>query len=91
MPRSFLVKSKKAHSHHPYRSVDDDPPAPIWDAAPAAAPCSADSRDLLEAFRGTSDRDLSPPKETNDPDEATKENISARRTMPVSEPPTPGQ
>nr|XP_056716145.1 zinc finger protein Gfi-1b [Euleptes europaea] len=88
MPRSFLVKSKKAHSHHPYRSVDDNPLVPMWDPA-LVTPCSADARDPSEAFGGASDRDFSPPKGTNDPDEATKENISAQGRTPVLEPPTP--
>ncbi|XP_060106623.1 zinc finger protein Gfi-1b [Heteronotia binoei] len=88
MPRSFLVKSKKAHSHHPYRSVDEDPLVPMWDLA-TAAPCSADGRDPSEALGGTHDRDFSPLKETQDPDETAKENLSAPSMSPASEPPVP--
>ncbi|XP_054854094.1 zinc finger protein Gfi-1b [Eublepharis macularius] len=90
MPRSFLVKSKKAHSHHPYRSVDDDLLVSVWDPT-AAAPCSgaAGARDPSEASSSTSERDFSPPEKTNAPDEATKENISAHGMMPALEPPAP--
>ncbi|XP_061460130.1 zinc finger protein Gfi-1b isoform X2 [Rhineura floridana] len=35
MPRSFLVKSKKAHSYHQYRAVDDGLLVPKWDPATA--------------------------------------------------------
>lgn len=30
MPRSFLVKSKKAHTYHQHRCVEDDLPVLTW-------------------------------------------------------------
>lgn len=36
MPRSFLVKSKKAHSYHQHRFVEDDLPTFTWDPITSA-------------------------------------------------------
>ncbi|KAF7241035.1 Zinc finger protein Gfi-1b [Varanus komodoensis] len=41
MPRSFLVKSKKAHSYHWRRAVDEGLLLPRWDPETATAPCLA--------------------------------------------------
>uniref|UniRef100_A0A8D0HLD6 Growth factor independent 1B transcriptional repressor n=1 Tax=Sphenodon punctatus TaxID=8508 RepID=A0A8D0HLD6_SPHPU len=41
MPRSFLVKSKKAHTYHQYRSVEDAPLFPTWD--PVMSPSTRDN------------------------------------------------
>ncbi|XP_006029858.1 zinc finger protein Gfi-1b [Alligator sinensis] len=39
MPRSFLVKSKKAHTYHQHRFVEDDLPLYTW--VPVTSPCTA--------------------------------------------------
>lgn len=36
MPRSFLVKSKKAHTYHQHRFVEDDLPIFTWDPITSA-------------------------------------------------------
>ncbi|XP_044295988.1 zinc finger protein Gfi-1b isoform X2 [Varanus komodoensis] len=45
MPRSFLVKSKKAHSYHWRRAVDEGLLLPRWDPETATAPCLAKEKD----------------------------------------------
>nr|XP_048678897.1 zinc finger protein Gfi-1b isoform X5 [Caretta caretta] len=35
MPRSFLVKSKKAHTYHQHHSVEEDLPVSTWDPIPS--------------------------------------------------------
>ncbi|XP_077161749.1 zinc finger protein Gfi-1b [Paroedura picta] len=90
MPRSFLVKSKKAHSHHPFRSRDDDPLVPGWGVA-TARPCPAatDGRHPSAALGGTCERDASPFQETGGPDEATQEDNSAPGVTLASGAPAP--
>lgn len=41
MPRSFLVKSKKAHTYHQHRFVEDDLPLYTW--VPVTSPCTGES------------------------------------------------
>uniref|UniRef100_A0A8V1AAA8 Growth factor independent 1B transcriptional repressor n=2 Tax=Gallus gallus TaxID=9031 RepID=A0A8V1AAA8_CHICK len=47
MPRSFLVKSKKAHTYHQHRFVEDDLPIFTWDP-------------ITSAFTAAGDRDKTP-------------------------------
>ncbi|XP_053138487.1 zinc finger protein Gfi-1b [Hemicordylus capensis] len=85
MPRSFLVKSKKIHSYHQYRVVDDDLIVPKWDLA-TVAPSSSEQR---KAF-SVDGPECPAPKEENDPN-GTKEESSPVQgmTRTISGSPTP--
>ncbi|XP_065428346.1 zinc finger protein Gfi-1b isoform X3 [Chrysemys picta bellii] len=48
MPRSFLVKSKKAHTYHQHHSVEENLPVSTWDPIPSLclAPCDKSSEEV---------------------------------------------
>uniref|UniRef100_A0A8D0BUZ6 Growth factor independent 1B transcriptional repressor n=2 Tax=Salvator merianae TaxID=96440 RepID=A0A8D0BUZ6_SALMN len=91
MPRSFLVKSKKAHSYHQPRPVDDSPLLPKC-SLEATMPCLGViyGRNTPEEKKGIN-RDYSEcpsqEKEENDLSKVKEENILAQnimRTVPQS-------
>ncbi|XP_063000794.1 zinc finger protein Gfi-1b isoform X1 [Elgaria multicarinata webbii] len=93
MPRSFLVKSKKAHSHHRHRAVDEGLLLPKWDP-PTAGPCSSviygnDGPEESKPFT-TGYPPCPAPKEENEPKEGKDEKSPAQNmTRITSGPPTP--
>ncbi|XP_030317262.1 zinc finger protein Gfi-1b isoform X2 [Calypte anna] len=73
MPRSFLVKSKKAHTYHQHRCVEDELPVLTWDPVTSPFTARGDStpedikKQNLEHMVPKQEKDLSEPKEESVP------------------------
>ncbi|KAM6110282.1 zinc finger protein Gfi-1b isoform 2-T4 [Pterocles gutturalis] len=72
MPRSFLVKSKKAHRYHQHRFVEDDLPVLTWD--PVTSPFTAIGDKTLEDIK-RQDLECMVPKQEKDPSELKEESV----------------
>ncbi|KAK2535374.1 hypothetical protein Q9233_003671 [Columba guinea] len=72
MPRSFLVKSKKAHSYHQHRFREDDLPILTWDPVPS--PFTAIGDKTPENIK-KQDLECVVPKQEKDPPELKEESI----------------
>uniref|UniRef100_A0A8B9R2E4 Growth factor independent 1B transcriptional repressor n=1 Tax=Anas platyrhynchos TaxID=8839 RepID=A0A8B9R2E4_ANAPL len=66
MPRSFLVKSKKAHTYHQHRFVEDDLPVFTWDPISSAFTAIGDK---ASEDGKKQDLDCMVPKQEKDPSE----------------------
>ncbi|KAJ7308018.1 hypothetical protein JRQ81_008518 [Phrynocephalus forsythii] len=95
MPRSFLVKSKKANPYHQPRVVDDGFLVPKWDPEEMVAPCSdaiIDSSNLPDETKGfnPSYPQCLAPEEETDPNHGKGDDFSAKEMgRTASGPPTP--
>uniref|UniRef100_A0A8C5IF38 Growth factor independent 1B transcriptional repressor n=1 Tax=Junco hyemalis TaxID=40217 RepID=A0A8C5IF38_JUNHY len=72
MPRSFLVKSKKAHTYHQPRCVEDDLPVLPWGPVPSAFTATGDRtpEDIKKQDLG-----CVVPKQEKDPPELKEESV----------------
>ncbi|XP_067165299.1 zinc finger protein Gfi-1b isoform X1 [Apteryx mantelli] len=75
MPRSFLVKSKKAHTYHQHRFVEDDLPTLTWD--PVTSPFTAIGDKTPEDIK-RQDLECLVPKQEKDPSELKEESVPAQ-------------
>ncbi|XP_048821812.1 zinc finger protein Gfi-1b [Lagopus muta] len=74
MPRSFLVKSKKAHSYHQHRFVEDDRPIFTWDPITSAFTAAGD-RDKTPEDGKKQDLEWVVPKQENDSFQPKEESV----------------
>ncbi|KAM9257009.1 zinc finger protein Gfi-1b isoform 2-T3 [Cariama cristata] len=72
MPRSFLVKSKKAHTYHQHRFVEDDLPILTWD--PITSPFTAIGDKTPEDIK-KQDVECVVPKQEKNPSELKEESV----------------
>uniref|UniRef100_A0A8D2PJN3 Growth factor independent 1B transcriptional repressor n=1 Tax=Zosterops lateralis melanops TaxID=1220523 RepID=A0A8D2PJN3_ZOSLA len=72
MPRSFLVKSKKAHTYHQHRCVEDDLPVLTW--APVTSAFTATGDRTPEDIK-KQDLGCVVPKQEKDPPELKEESV----------------
>ncbi|KAI1232150.1 zinc finger protein Gfi-1b, partial [Lamprotornis superbus] len=75
MPRSFLVKSKKAHTYHQHRCVEDDLPVLTWGPVTSAFTATGDRtpEDIKKQDLG-----CVVPKQEKDPPELKEESVPAQ-------------
>ncbi|XP_062361686.1 zinc finger protein Gfi-1b isoform X3 [Cinclus cinclus] len=73
MPRSFLVKSKKAHTYHQHRCVDDDLPVLTW--SPVTSAFTATGNRTPEDIK-KQDLGCVVPKQEKDPPELKEEEMA---------------
>ncbi|NWI13053.1 GFI1B protein, partial [Crypturellus soui] len=75
MPRSFLVKSKKAHTYHQHRSLEDD--LPIFTGDAETSPFTAVGDKTPEDIK-KQDLGCLVPKQERDPSEVKEESVPAQ-------------
>ncbi|KAG8142020.1 putative Zinc finger protein [Naja naja] len=94
MPRSFLVKNRKVHSHH-HRAVDDSILVPRWDTGSPASFSDVISDDGIAEDSKHFQADSPPccfPKEEQHLQRAKEEPFPVQSiTLTAPEPPNPGE